>query len=311
MNLDKFVKGAGVAAALAAGYSYFSEKADDLSNRVVLITGAAAGVGRLCAIAFANEGCKVCLWDISEEGLALTKAAILDAVPGCSVWIQCVDVADRDAVYKAAEITKSFVAPFHVSILVNNAGIMSGGKSFLETPDENILSVFRVNTLAHMWLCKALIPQMLEARMGHIVTVASAAGLIAAPGMVDYSASKFAAVGFTEGMRKELRAMHGDIVRTSLICPAAISTALFKGFDQPLFPALDPQYVANQIVDAVRYRREMLVEPRGADPSMLKAIFPVSAADAICRWIGHDKMMKSVDKSHAEKTLKMLHQSKL
>lgn len=303
---------AGVAGSIIAGYAWqkYHQMPVDLEGRVVVVTGAGAGVGQLCAVAFARQGCRVVLWDVNEEGLVNTRALVLAAAPACLCWTQRVDVGDHLAVYAAAAEAQALCAPAHVSILVNNAGVVSG-RRFLETDDTRILATFRVNALAHMWTCKAFLPKMLEARLGHVVSVASVAGLIAAPNIVDYSASKFAAVGFAEGLRKELRAQGADFVQTSLLCPAFINTELFKGFRQPLVPALEPQHVADEIVDAVRYGRQMVVLPKLADTSLINALLPVRVSDTLWRWLGHGECMAYVDTAHAEKTINMVARSRL
>lgn len=303
---------AGVASTVCAGFLWKKSRPApvNLNGRVVLVTGAAAGVGQLCAVAFAKQGCHLVLWDVDEAGLTETQTLVLAAAPSCSCLAQRVDVGDQNSVYQAAQTAHAFASPAHVSVLVNNAGIMSG-RPFLETDDKRILATFKVNTLAHMWTCKAFLPTMLKGGLGHVVTVASITGLISAPDLVDYSASKFAVVGFTEGLRKELRARHGDTVRTSLLCPAVIKTRLFKGYQQPVVPALEPQYVADQIVDAVRYGREVVVLPKIADTSLINALLPVSASDALWRWLGNGNGMSCVDRGHAEKTMGMVERSKL
>eukprot|EP00928_Gymnodinium_smaydae_P068412 TRINITY_DN51555_c0_g1_i1.p1 TRINITY_DN51555_c0_g1~~TRINITY_DN51555_c0_g1_i1.p1 ORF type:complete len:312 (-),score=75.23 TRINITY_DN51555_c0_g1_i1:88-1023(-) len=311
MMVNPFGKLAAAAGAASLGCWYLSRpRPVAIEGRVVLITGAAGGVGRLCALGFAQQGCKLVLWDLNEEGLQETKEAVLRVAPRCAIWTQRVDIGDREAIYRAAEETQELVAPDFVSVLVNNAGIMSG-RSFLETEDDKAEAVFRVNTLAHLWTCKAFVPAMLRAKLGHVVAVASIAGLIAAPGMVDYAASKFAVIGFMEGLRKELKLESTNSVHTSVICPAAIKTDLFKDFDQPFFAALDPQHVANEIVDAVRYRVEKLVLPRSADPALFNALLPPAVSDRLWRVLGHGGMMTKVDRSHAEKTLKLMARSKL
>lgn len=307
------------AGAATFGCWYLSRSAPvQLEGRVVLITGAAAGVGRLCALAFAKQDCHLVLWDLSEEGLRAVREEVLRASAaaadgrgrGRSVWTQRVDVGDRAAIYAAAAEVQTLIAPLHVSVLVNNAGIMSG-RSFLDTDDEKAVAVFRVNTLAHLWTCKAFLPAMLEANVGHIVAVASIAGLIAAPGMVDYAASKFAVVGFMEGLRKELKLNPQNNLHTSVVCPAAIRTELFKGFDQPLFSPLEPEYVAAQVVEAVRNQTERVVLPKSADPSLFNALMPLGLSDRFWRFLGHGSMMLNVDRTHAEKTLQKMDRSKL
>ena len=91
----------------------------------------------------------------------------------------------------------------HVSILVNNAGIVSG-TALLDTPDSKIIRTFDVNILAHFWTLKAFLPAMISQKDGHIVNVASLAGHSGTHKLVDYCASKFAAVGLDEALRVEL-----------------------------------------------------------------------------------------------------------
>ena len=114
-----------------------------------------------------------------------------------------------------------------VDVLVNNAGIVSG-RPLLELSDERIERTFAVNTLALFWTSKAFLPAMTARGSGHIVTVASAAGLIGTARETDYAASKFAAVGFNEALRLELR-RSAPGVKTTLVCPYYIDTGMFDG----------------------------------------------------------------------------------
>lgn len=282
----------------------------DIAGRVALVTGAGGTLGRSCAISFAREGCDLILWDLCQKDMEATRDAVMEAVPGCHCWLQRVDVSNRDTVYRAALEAREAVAPRHVAILVNNAGVAGGGR-FLEIEDSRVLATFQVNALAQVWTCKAFLPAMLEAGWGHIVTVASMAGLLPCPGMVDYSASKAAAVAFTEGLRRELREWHGSSVRTSLVCPAHIKTPLFQGFKQAFLPSLEPDYVAGHILDCVRYSKEMVTLPQIADPAVVKGLLPVAAVDAVTRWLGFGRMTEKVDTEYAAGRVRMMTPSKL
>jgi len=284
------------AGGLAIGYmackSFLQGEGDSIAGRICLITGAGSGVGREAAIQFAQAGCIPILWDISEQGLRDTVKAVA-VVSDVTCFTQIVDVSDRFAVYAGAERAKEWAAPAHVSILVNNAGIVAG-KTLLGTSDERILRTFEVNTLAHFWMAKAFIPDMIQHKQGHIATVASAAGLTAAASMVPYCASKHAAVGLAHGIRKELSALGHSYISTSLICPAHIQTKLFEGFKQPLMPSLSPEYVAETIVASVRRKILYSVMPTIFDPAPLNFLFPIWLQDKIESLLGLDSMMSNV-----------------
>eukprot|EP00756_Hemistasia_phaeocysticola_P000952 Hpha_TRINITY_DN10688_c0_g1::TRINITY_DN10688_c0_g1_i1::g.156793::m.156793/K15734/SDR16C5; all-trans-retinol dehydrogenase (NAD+) len=296
-------------AALAgfAAYKLMAKGPDDISGRVVLITGAGGGVGQLAALAFAAQGCDVVVWDLSEEGMQRTVKLVQAKYPQRKVWTKRVDVTDREVVYAAAAEMNALVAPRHVSILVNNAGIMQG-LPLLKSDDAKIVATFKVNTLSHFWTCKAFLPEMISRKQGHVVTVASIAGLTAAPLMVDYAASKFGAVGFTEGLRRELQDMGVEGVHTSTVCPAHIATDLFKGFKQPILGSLEPSFVADVIVDVVRRKTKMVVKPDAFDPSRLKSFVSTDMEDWLSRatGAGSSSMMEGVDRSHADKRLAMM-----
>merc|ERR550537_725696 len=101
--------------------------------------------------------------------------------------------------------------------------------------------------MALFWMTKKFLPPMIERNDGHIVVVSSLAGIFASSMMVDYSASKFAAKGFTDALRMELSKIASTGVKTLCVCPAAIQTDLFKGFSIPGMPAMSPDYVAKKV----------------------------------------------------------------
>ena len=133
--------------------------------------------------------------------------------------------------------------------MINNAGIVTG-KSFLESSDEAIEKTMGVNTMSHFWvgiipkdfhfiliylidwfikLTKKFLPSMLENNHGHIVTIASVAGLYGTPKLCDYSASKSAVIGFDYSLRIELLRLNKTGVKTTCVCPYYINTGMFKG----------------------------------------------------------------------------------
>jgi all-trans-retinol dehydrogenase (NAD+) len=114
------------------------------------------------------------------------------------------------------------------TILINNAGIVTG-KSILDVEDSKASLTLGVNTESHFWTVKAFLPHMIATDNGHIVTIASAAGLVGVAGLCDYCASKFGARGFNEALRLELRKMKKYNVHTLSVCPYFINTGMFDG----------------------------------------------------------------------------------
>jgi len=112
-----------------------------------------------------------------------------------------------------------------------------------------------VNTLAHFYTVKVFLPSMIKRNSGHIVTIASISGHFGVCGLADYAASKFGVVGFDESLRMEMKA-RGYKIKTTCICPYYINTGMFHGVSETIFgkliPILEPDFVANRIVNAIR-----------------------------------------------------------
>merc|ERR1712126_606356 len=165
----------------------------NISGQVVLISGGGSGIGRLMCLRFARLGATVVTWDINKSGNEETVAMIKKE--GNKAFAYTVNMTNREEIYETAKKTKAEVG--QVSILVNNAGIVSG-TALLETPDEKIIRTFDVNIMAHFWTIKAFLPDMIQHKQGHLVNIASLAGHSGTNKLVDYCASKFAAVGLDE-----------------------------------------------------------------------------------------------------------------
>jgi len=158
-----------------------------------------------------------------------------------------------------------------------------------------IEQTFKVNSLAHFWTVKAFLPGMIAAKRGHIVTISSLAGMFSASKLVDYCASKFAAVGFAEALGFELqRFEHQDDVKNSVICPFYIKSPLFEGAASKILPVLEPDFVAEEIVKAVLTNTEMVILPWYVKYLViLKALVPVASFNAFAEAFGSNNTMDS------------------
>ena len=260
----------------------------DLTNKVTLITGGARGLGRLVAHKMAAKGSHLVLWDMADENLANTAREI--SAVGHKVTTYHCDVSNREMVYGIANKVKQDVGK--VDILINNAGIVSGGP-FLECSDQQLERTVEVNLLAHFWTVKAFLPHMVETNSGHIVTVASAGGIVGSSGLVDYSASKFGAFGFHEALRAELKKQNLKI-HTTVVCPFFIKSEMFAGVKTRfpfLLPILDTERVSQRIVDAIIMRKQRVIMPPLVYATWPLRLLPVSIFDKLASFLGINDAM--------------------
>ncbi|MBM6730182.1 SDR family oxidoreductase [Bifidobacterium pullorum subsp. saeculare] len=250
----------------------------------VVITGAGSGIGRLMALRIVEEGGRVAIWDINGEA-ARTTADMANAQVGADpsdpkAIAFTVDVTDNAAVQQAAADTIDALG--RVNVLINNAGVVSGAP-FEDLTEQQIRRTFAVNVLSLFWTTKAFMPALKKQQRAAIVTVASAAGIVAVARQTDYAASKFAAVGFTSSLRSELKKA-GSHIRTLTVCPYYIDTGMFEGVTTKfplLLPILKEQTVADRIVEAVAKGRERLIMPPFAAVAGFVAALPPKIADPI------------------------------
>jgi all-trans-retinol dehydrogenase (NAD+) len=257
----------------------------DLAGARVLITGAASGLGRRLALESAGRQAALVLWDRSREELERVVSEVRGL--GATVEGTVLDVSRREEVYEAAGR-----AGQPVDVLINNAGVVSGNR-LLENPDELIERTFAVNTLPLFWTVKAFLPGMIDRGRGHVVTIASAAGLIGVPRLTDYCASKWAAVGFDESLRAELRRV-APAIRTTVVCPYYIRTGLFEGAKSRfplLLPLLDEEKVARRIVRGIARNERKLVMPALVRTIPWVRLLPISWFDAVAEILGINASM--------------------
>ncbi|MFE1894286.1 SDR family oxidoreductase [Streptomyces yangpuensis] len=205
--------------------------ADRFGGQLVLVTGAASGIGRATAFAFAEAGARVVAVDRDAEGAART-ADMARLVGAPEAWAECVDVSDEQAMEKlAAKVAAEYGI---VDVLVNNAGIGLSG-AFLDTTAEDWKKVLDVNLWGVIHGCRIFGKQMAErGQGGHIVNTASAAAYLPSRTLPAYSTSKAAVLMLSECLRAELASKS---IGVSAICPGIVNTNItatsrFAGVDE-------------------------------------------------------------------------------
>jgi len=258
-----------------------------IEGRHILITGAASGIGRATALELARRGARLSLADIDAVGARAT-AERATAI-GARAAAYAVDMAEGSEVDALAAAATEASGP--VDVLINNAGVAVVAP-FLRTGAKDWDWVDAVNLRGPVRLTRALLPSMLERRCGHLVMVASLAGLVGAPGMVAYSTSKFALVGFAEALRLEV-ASSG--VGVTLVCPGFVRTNFarasryenhaFQRFldEPPAWYGLSQERVAGRVADAIAQRDPLVVLGPEKVGWWLKRLAP-EAAFAVTQW---------------------------
>ena len=194
----------------------------DFRGRSALVTGGASGIGLAVARRLAASGATVALWDRDEAALAAAKAELPAATRTLAV-----DVADADAVARAAEATVRELQ--RIDVLVCSAGITGPNVPVWEYPADRWRQVLDVNLNGLFYCNRAIVPVMLANDYGRIVNIASVAGKEGNPNASAYSTSKAGVNGLTKSLGKELA---NTRVRVNCVTPAAVRTAIFDQMTQ-------------------------------------------------------------------------------
>ncbi|MBU2359963.1 MAG: SDR family NAD(P)-dependent oxidoreductase [Alphaproteobacteria bacterium] len=214
----------------------------DLTNRIVVVTGAAGGIGRALAIRFAAAGAAhvVCA-DIDGDG-AKAVAAI---VKGTGIQI---DVSQEPQIADLVARVEGEIGP--IALFCSNAGIFTPGG--MEVPDADWDRIWTINVMAHVWAARHVVPRMIARGEGYLLNTASAAGLLNQIGAAPYGVTKHAAVGLAEW----LAMTHGDAgIKVSVLCPQAVRSAMTDGMGDNvagLDGMLEPEAVADACLQAIR-----------------------------------------------------------
>lgn len=252
-----------------------------LDGALILVTGGARGIGAATARLFAQHGAHVLLGDVDLDVAEETASSI----PGARALR--LDVTDRDS--WAALLAET--GP--IDVLVNNAGVMPLGRFETEAEATTDL-ILDVNVRGMLNGMRAVVPGMVDRGRGHVVNVASMAGMIPIPGMVTYNASKFAALGASLAARREY---DGTGVAICAILPSAVRTELSSGAQLGGgMPTVDPEDVAAAVLDTLRTRAARTSVPKWVAPgwSLVEAFVP-EPIERLARTLIDDRRTLALD----------------
>ena len=261
-----------------------------LTDKRVLITGGASGIGFAMAEHFAAHGARLVLTDINEPLLAQAAQRLRDA--GGDVAAYRLDVTDSQDVARARERINADGGP--IDVLVNNAGTVFGGY-FLDVPLDRHLTTLEVNLLGPVILTHAFLPDLIARPEAHLVTIASLAGYGGAPGGSTYGASKWGVIGFSESIELELAKQGHTHVHVTTVCPGVVSTGLFEGATAlRLTRILTPDRVADAVVRGVLRDRGYVRTPWLVKVApVLRGVLPHRAFNAVNEFFGGTTTMDS------------------
>ena len=266
-----------------------------LSNKVVVITGAASGIGRALALHLAGRGCRLLLADLNATGLAETAALALRQTPAAEIVTELTDSGNEAAIFALAEVCKTRFGA--ADIVINNAGVaLVSSVEKLQTTDAQWL--ININFWGVVHGCRAFLPQLKTRSEALIVNVSSIFAMVSVPTQSIYNASKAAVRGFSDALRQELR---DTPVRVLCVHPGGIKTNIVNSarmLDLTLLPLDEAQMRQNFehnarttaeqaaacIVDAIeRGSTRLLIGPDAKILDWIYRIWPASASAWLTR----------------------------
>ena len=221
-----------------------------LKDKIIVVTGAASGIGRAMAVRFAQEGAKLVVC-ADLNGLGAREVA--SAVRGVGIEV---NVARESDIQQLIERVEAENGP--IDLFCSNAGIGIGGGA--EAPNDGWQRIWDINVMAHVWAARHLVPRMIARGGGYLLNTSSAAGLLSQIGSAPYAVTKHAAVGLAEW----LAITHGDQgIKVSVLCPQAVRTAMTAGNEDGVASIdgmMEPETVAEAVVRAIE-AEDFLVLP--------------------------------------------------
>src|SRR5947209_17330550 len=243
----------------------------ELKDRHVVLTGAGSGIGKALARRFAQEGPRaLVLAEIDEQAVR----AVADELGASAVRTDVSKESDIVALIAGAREANG-----PIDLFFSNAGI-GGPPGGPEAPDEEWQRTWNINTMAHIWAARALLPEMVQRGDGYLLITASAAGLLTQVGAMAYSVTKHAAVAVAEW----LAITYGDAgVKVSCLCPQGVRTPMLDlALEDPIGAApllaeglLEPEEVADAVLEGIREERFLILpHAKVSDYMALKSAQP-------------------------------------
>ena len=223
----------------------------DIKDRVIVVTGAASGIGKSLVKIFYKHGAKhVVSADVNIEGISEVSKEYGGTAMKC-------DVSREGDIAKIIRTTEREIGP--ISIFCSNAGI--GHLGGIEVPNDDWQKIWEINLMAHVWAARHLVPLMEKRGEGYLLNTASAAGLLSQVGDASYSTTKHAAIGLGEWLAFSY-AKKG--IKVSMLCPQGVRTAMTDGLDPELAVAmkdgmLEPDDVAEECVKTINEERFLVL----------------------------------------------------
>ncbi|HEX2592747.1 MAG TPA: SDR family oxidoreductase [Rhizomicrobium sp.] len=241
-----------------------------VNGKIVVVTGAASGIGRELARRFAKEGAKLVVCsDRNGEG----AEAVAKEIGGVAFTT---DVGKEEDIIHLIDTVEKVHGP--IDLFCSNAGIGYGGGA--EVPNDKWNRIWDINVMAHVWAARHLVPRMVARGGGYLFSTASAAGLLSQIGSAPYAVTKHAAIGLAEW----LAITHGDDgIKVTVLCPQAVRTAMTAGNEQGVASVdgmMEPDVVADACLQAID-KEEFLVLPH---PEVLQ--YMRNKTNDYGRWIG-------------------------
>jgi NAD(P)-dependent dehydrogenase (short-subunit alcohol dehydrogenase family) len=281
---------AGAGALVAARALYRRWQEYELKGKTVLVTGGSRGLGLVLAREFAEEGANVVI--CARDPAELEKARADLAGRGASVFAFPCDVTDRAQVKELIQVVRRRFGG--VDVLVNNAGVIQVGPLEVMTL-EDFEQAMAVHFWGPLYATLEVLPRMRARRDGRIVNISSIGGKVSVPHLVPYSASKFALVGLSDGLRAELAK---DNIYVTTVCPGLMRTgsprnASFKGQHRAEYAwfsisdalpvtSIKAERAARQIVEACkRGQAELVITTQAVLAVKFRALFPEATADIL------------------------------
>ena len=253
----------------------------DLRGKVVVVTGAASGIGRALAFGLRGKGCRVALVDVDAEPLSRLHTELSEAAQDGEVTAHVADVSDRARMRTLADEVIALHGAVHV--LINNAGVAYEA-AFPQMRLEDWDHIIGVNLWGVIHGCHFFMRHLAKADRAHIVNVSSLLGIVALPGQSAYSTTKFAVRGLSEALWEELRPTS---VGLTVVHPGAVATAILRssGGDDPELlrrmdewygrHALAPERASEQIIRAIeRGTPRLLIGSDTAFADYVKRMLP-------------------------------------